>query len=188
MSRYRLRPVHPFERAVIYEWRNHPRVRRVMPNTNIIDEEVHKDWWPGAMGDPARRMLMLDVGDVPTALIVFFEVKPGASAKWGFYAAPGRDSVANALAMWMTAEVAAIAYAFDYLRLETLYCETLESNWGVLLLHDRIGFKDTGQILAGFVQKSFSRSGYKLCPEDPLFAQLSEVAIEADPRDFHGPE
>jgi hypothetical protein len=43
MSRYRLRPVLPSERAMVFEWRNHPRVRQVMPNRAIVDQEVHKD-------------------------------------------------------------------------------------------------------------------------------------------------
>ena len=187
MSRYRLRPVLPSERAIVYEWRNDPRVRRVMGNPNIIDQEVHKDWWQTAISDPTRRMLMLNDGSVPTAVILFFELKPGDSAKWGFYAASSQDSAANSLSAWITTEVAAIAYAFDYLRLESLYCETLESNSAVLLLHERIGFEDAGQTSGGFMVKRFTRSGYELRRQGPLFAQLSDVSMESDPRDVHVP-
>src|ERR1019366_10522308 len=88
---------------------------------------------------------------------------------------------------WITTEVAAIAYAFDYLRLESLYCETLESNSAVLLLHERIGFEDAGQTSGGFMVKRFTRSGYELRRQGPLFAQLSDVSMEADPRDVHVP-
>ena len=185
MTRYRLRPVQPSERSTIYEWRNEPAVRRVMSNPGIVDQEVHKDWWQTATADPGRRMLMLEDGGVPTALILFFELKPGVSAKWGFYTAPAIDSGAKAMAAWVTVEVVAIAYAFDHLRLQSLYCETLETNSAVLLLHERIGFEDTGQILAGFVSKVFTRESYELRRAGPLFGQLGDVAIETDLRDVH---
>ena len=181
--RYRLRPVLPSERALVYQWRNDPRVRRVMSNPRVIDQEVHKDWWPAAISDPSRRMLILDDEGTPAALLLFFDLKPGASAKWGFYMAPSQDSPERSLATWLTVEVAAIAYAFDRLRLETLYCETLETNAAVLLLHGRIGFQDTGSVVGGFIEKSFTRSGYENVREGPLFAQLREVAMGADPRD-----
>jgi len=128
-------------------------------------------------------MLILDDETAPAALILFFDLKPAASAKWGFYMAPSQDSPASSLSTWLTVEVAAVAYAFDRLRLETLYCETLETNAAVLLLHDRIGFQDTGNVVGGFIEKCFTRSGYESAREGPLFAQLGGVAIEADPRD-----
>ena len=153
MSRFRLRPVLPSERALVYEWRNDPAVRRVMSNPHVVDPEVHKDWWQTAIADPQRRMMILDDADVPAALIVFFDLKPGSSASWGFYAGASRKSGADLLAMWVTVEVAAVAYAFEHLRLDELFCETLETNSAVLLLHDRTGFADSGQGQAGFIRK-----------------------------------
>jgi len=58
MSRFRLRPVLPSERALVYEWRNDPAVRRVMSNPHVVDPEVHKDWWQTAIADPQRRMMI----------------------------------------------------------------------------------------------------------------------------------
>ena len=52
---------------------------------------------------------MLDEDDLPVALLLFFEVQPGISATWGFYAAPRPDSAADSLSAWITVEVAAIA-------------------------------------------------------------------------------
>ena len=187
MSRFRLRPVLPSERALVYEWRKDPAVRRVMSNPHVVDQEVHKDWWQRAIADPRRRMMILDDADSPAALIVFFDLKPGSSASWGFYAGASRKSGADLLAMWVTVEVAAVAYAFEHLRLDELFCETLETNSAVLLLHDRTGFADSGQGQAGFIRKCFTRAGYELRRNGPIFAQLGDVVFEGDPRDVRIP-
>jgi len=83
MSRFRLRPVLPSERALVYEWRKDPAVRRVMSNPHVVDQEVHKDWWQTAIADPQRRMMILDDADVPAALIVFFDLKPALIGQLG---------------------------------------------------------------------------------------------------------
>jgi FkbH-like protein len=181
MSRFRLRPVLPSERAVVYEWRNDPAVRRVMHIPHIVDQEVHKDWWQTAIADPERRMMILDDANVAAALIMFFDLKPRLSASWGFYAGASQKSGADLLAMWVTVEVAAVAYAFDHLWLEELFCETRETNSAVLLLHDRTGFVDSGQGKRGFIRKCFTRDRYEILRNGPTFAQLSDVVFEDDP-------
>ena len=186
MSRYRLRPVLPTERAIIFQWRNDPVVRAVMRNTSVIDQEVHKDWWQTAIDDPSRRMMIFEDGKVPIALIHFFELTLGVTAKWGYYFAPGHKTTASAL-RWATAEVAAVSYAFDCMRLETLHCEVLQTNRSVLLLHERVGFENAGPSQGAFVQKRLDRVGYQRHRENALFARLSQVSIDVDPRDRQRP-
>lgn len=186
INRFRLRPVLPSEQALVFGWRNDPAVRRVMPNTNPWDPELHKNWWPTALADPERRMMMLDDSQIPVALIVFFDLKPGHSANWGFYADTSQTCAAR-LAMWVTVELAAIDYAFDHLHLEHLFCETRETHHAVLLLHDRTGFVDAGQGQPGFIRKSFTRARYESLRKDPNFAPLADVLFEDDPRDLRIP-
>jgi hypothetical protein len=132
-------------------------------------------------------MMMLDDAQTPVALIVFFDLTPGHSANWGFYAGTSQSSRPDRLAMWVTVELAAVDYAFDHLHLEHLFCETRETNQVVLLLHDRIGFVDAGQGQPGFVRKCFTRARYESLRKSPTFARLADVLFEDDPRDLRIP-
>ncbi len=184
MNRFRLRPVLPSEQALVFGWRNDPAVRRVMPNTNPWDPELHKNWWPTALADPDRRMMMLDDTQVPVSLIVFFDLKPGQSANWGFYGDTSRTR-AYRLAMLVTIELAALGYAFDHLHLEHLFCEALETHRVVLLLHDRAGFVNDGQGQPGFIRKCLTRARYESLRKSPDFAPLADIHFEDDPRDLN---
>jgi len=186
MSRFRLRPVLPSEQKLVYGWRSDPAVRRVMPNTDVVEPERHKNWWPTALADPERRMMMLDDGQIPVALIVFFDLKHGHSANWGFYADTSLTR-ADRLAMWLTVELSAIEYAFDHLYLEHLFCETRETHHAVLLLHDHTGFVDAGQGQPGFVRKRFTRAGYESLRKAANLSPLADILFEKDPRDLRIP-
>jgi hypothetical protein len=189
IRRFLLRPVRVSEMTMIYCWRNEPRVRAVMPYTGEIDFEVHKRWWPKAIADPSRRMLILEDTGMPVAIVVFLETLPGISAKWGFYTAPRREiSQDKSLTAWITCELAAISYAFEYLRLETLYSETIQTNTAVLWLHDGIGFETTGKKLQlnegpPFIEKLFTRACYQKRRTESVFARLNALAIEPHPQE-----
>jgi UDP-4-amino-4,6-dideoxy-N-acetyl-beta-L-altrosamine N-acetyltransferase len=185
LSRFVLRPVCDSEVETIYRWRNEPRVRQVMPYSAEIDLEAHRLWWPLAMRDPARRMLILEDREIPVAVVVFLDVRQGISAKWGCYTAPRQEiTKAKSLTAWVTCQVAAIAYAFDVLHLEILYCETLKTHTPVLRLSDRVGFETIDE-KPPFILKKLLRASYegRQRPSSPLFKRLAELAIKPDPRD-----
>jgi len=190
MTRFLLRPVRDSEMETIYRWRNEPRVRQVMPYSREIDLEAHRQWWPLALADPSRRMLILEDRSRPVATVVFTEVCAGVSAKWGFYTAPHREiSKAKALTAWITCEVAAIFYAFEFLRLEALDCHTLATNTAVLRSLDKAGFETIGEkFLAGgkppFIERRLTRASFEEQPRCSLFARLDEITILPDTRDL----
>ncbi len=188
MSRFRLRPVLLSEQALVHTWRNHPAVRRVMPDTNPLDPQQHKDWWPTALADPNRRMMMLEDTGTPVALIVFLDLKPHESANWGFYATTSHTSRADLLAIWIAVELAAIQYAFDHLHLKDLFCETRETNKAVLLLHGRTGFVDAGPGQPGFIRKRLTPDRYNSLRQTTNSAPLVDVSFEPDPRDLPPPK
>src|ERR1035438_4983569 len=111
--RYLLRPTHPAESDLIYHWRNEPRVRAVMPFAAEIDPAYHRQWWPKALADPARRMFILEDHGAPVATLIFLDVKPGISATWGFYTAPHDDiSRSKAIEAWLLCDYAGLHYPF----------------------------------------------------------------------------
>src|SRR5579872_2431120 len=142
---YHLRPARQSDCDLVFHWRDDPMVRAAMPRRAPIDRDYHRKWWPGALADPRRRMMILDEEAVPVAIIVFLDVVRGQSSSWGYYTAPHREITASrARAAWIGCEFLGIAYAFRHLRLKTLDCEVMESNEGVLRLHRRAGFETYG--------------------------------------------
>jgi RimJ/RimL family protein N-acetyltransferase len=190
---YRLRPVDPAECELVLRWRDEPVVRAAMPRRDLIDPDYHRRWWPSALADPRRRMMMLEDGNVPVAITVFLEVEPGVSSRWGYYTAPHRDITATrARAAWIACEYLGISYAFRHLRLETLDCEVMESNAGVLRLHRRAGFetyggKPSGDERPGFVLLRLKRKCWNDGWMQRFFGDIDKLQIVPDPRDglFH---
>jgi hypothetical protein len=81
--RFVLRPVRSGELEMVYRGRNQPHVRAVMPFSGAIDFEAHRRWWPAAVSDPRRRMLILEDGGVPVAMVVFSDLVPGVFGPMG---------------------------------------------------------------------------------------------------------
>ena len=188
MSESLLRPVRDAEMEMIYRWRNEPRVRKVMPYCQEIDFAAHREWWPKALADPRRRMLILEVGRAPVAAVVFMEVRPGVSAKWGFYTAPHHElRAAGLLTVWFTCQSAAIFYAFEILRVDVLVCDVLATNEAVLRWIDRAGFETIGEELLAGGNSPFIRSRLtRLIYETQFRSSRSggkAIAIVADERD-----
>ena len=169
-----LRPVRESEVDMVYRWRNEPRVRAVMPYSDPIDLAAHRHWWPRALSDPGRRMLILEDENKPVATVVFIK------AEWGFYTAPRSEiNAASARSAWIACQVAAIRYGFDYLGLDELYCSTIVTNAAVLRLSDRTGFQTIMPTKPGFIDKKLHRNSR---PDSP-YPRL-RLAIEPDPRDL----
>jgi len=55
----------------LYEWRNHPAVRAVSCNTDVIILEDHQKWFAAVMTDPDRILLIGQRGDAPVGVVRF---------------------------------------------------------------------------------------------------------------------
>jgi hypothetical protein len=64
-------------------------------------------------------------------------------ADWGFYLA---DLSTRGHGIGLYVEYCVLAYVFDYLKLETLLGEVLETNPEVCALHESLGFVRTGRL------------------------------------------
>lgn len=174
----------------LLRWRNQPHVRASMVNQQEIALDAHLAWWAKAQTDPSKRFLILEKAGAPVAVVNFFDIEPGESAWWGFYltdheAAEGAD----ALAIWMDAEAAALRYAFEALGLKRLLCETRSTNEPVLALHDRFGFEtlpqDTSPTAAAndLIVKAISAEAFAAEATPQISAAAASLIIELDPRD-----
>src|SRR5581483_10443653 len=149
--------------------------------------EYHRRWWPQALNDPARRMLILEAEGVPVAIVIFMEIT-AASAKWGLYTAPEDEiSRGRCLRAWIAADFAGMRYAFEILGVETLWCEILYTHSAALRLRERTGTVRTQlREVAGrppFVEMKFTRSQYEANDWQHPFDGGGEMEIAMDSRE-----
>lgn len=180
--RFLLRPTRHDEMEMVYRWRNQPHVRAVMPFSGEIDFAAHRRWWPEAMADPRRRMLILEDGGVPAAIVVFSDLVRGVSARWGLYTA-GRLRGA-----WIAADFAGMRYGFEVLGVAVLYCDIIETHSAALRLREgtgaiRMAIRPLVADGTGFVEMKFTRAQYESGEWRHPFKQRQELAIVRDPRD-----
>lgn len=140
---YRLRPVRDEECWSVLAWRNRPEVRRVMLTKEVIEEATHQAWWARKQADPGFRMMIAEADGAPLSVQIYFDVVRGRTAWWAFYFTPHMPQDLRAMMThWRIIEAAGIAYGFAHLEVETLLCEVLRDNDGVLRWHRRFGFED----------------------------------------------
>jgi len=75
--------------ATLLRWRNHPSVRQAMFSQHEISPEEHQRWFEQASADPGRCLLLAETQQQALGFVHFSGVANGATAEWGFYAAPG---------------------------------------------------------------------------------------------------
>ncbi len=137
-----IRPARPDEVWQILAWRNAARVRKSMLTQHEIGRTEHETWFQRKQADPLFRQMLSEEGGIPVSVQAFFDIQPGHSAWWGFYFTDTvPDDMVAMLRIWKGVELAGLAYAFEVLELQTLYCEVLRSNNAVSQWHKRFGFE-----------------------------------------------
>lgn len=126
----------------IRRWRNHPKTRGASIHTAFITPEGHAQWWAKVQSDPSRRALIFTYKGNDCGVVTFNDHDEGVgTAEWGFFLdVDGLEERGELLPAWMELEKAAVAYAFDDMRLECVGGRTLAWNTQVIALHRRFGF------------------------------------------------
>lgn len=108
-----------------------------MLNPHLISWDEHNNWWESIKDDNQKTILILSKQKADVAVINFFSKND--ATYWGFYLT--HDSP---VAVWETliqVEKFTLRFSKYILKLDVLYCETLQSNEIVWSLHKRVGFK-----------------------------------------------
>lgn len=134
-----VRPMEVRDLAAVLSWRNHPEVRGYMLTQHEIHPDEHRAWFAQASADPARRLLIVEGGEVPLGFVHFTGVAAGGIADWGFYAAPDAPK-----GLGRRLGAAAMDYAFGALGLWKVCGQALDFNTASARLHLALGFKQEG--------------------------------------------
>jgi UDP-2,4-diacetamido-2,4,6-trideoxy-beta-L-altropyranose hydrolase len=73
----------------LFEWRNHPSIRRVSRNTEAIDWTMHQAWLGSVLGDSNRTLLIGEIESQPIGAVRFD--MSGSSAEVSIYMVPGQE-------------------------------------------------------------------------------------------------
>lgn len=189
---YTLSPVNDDKKLDILRWRNSDHVRKSMVSTELISVDGHLAWWERIKADASKRLLILQRDGRDCGVITFFDIShasEGRVAWWGFYPADGVVMSDGGLGVWLVLECAALAYAFDVLGLDALLCETRADNFGVLSLHDRLGFETLkpdaypNAVKHGLVVKRLDRINFERARKAGDIMGDEDLCIEAHPFD-----
>lgn len=85
-SDIKIRAAIPNDSQNLFEWRNHPTIRAVSRNADIINWETHQRWFATVLGDPERLLLIGEHEDLPVG-VVRFDIQ-GDEAEISIYLVP----------------------------------------------------------------------------------------------------
>jgi UDP-4-amino-4,6-dideoxy-N-acetyl-beta-L-altrosamine N-acetyltransferase len=144
-----LKPVTDRDIQTIFNWRNHPEVRKVMFTDHEISMAEHLAWWEKTRRDPAKKVYLFIFENQPVGVVNYYDIDAVRGAcRWGFYLNNERiRDAAHRLKIWLALEKEAIEHAFDVLGCKIIYCETFGFNQQVLQIHRKFGFKEVESVL-----------------------------------------
>lgn len=135
MTESRLRPMAETDLALVLQWRNALQVRDFMLTQNEISPEEHVTWFASASKNPARMLLIFEVGGEPRGHMNFKIDLSDEIAEWGFYAAPSAPK-GTGLAMGRKA----LEYGFSTLGMRKICGQVLDFNTASRKMHETLGF------------------------------------------------
>jgi UDP-4-amino-4,6-dideoxy-N-acetyl-beta-L-altrosamine N-acetyltransferase len=122
---------------LVFEWRNDPRVRKYMFNSDPIELNDHAAWFDKMCQNPQRHLLLVCKGVKPFGFVQFNINECRKVADWGFYVDPispkGQGAVLGH---------AALNYGFKTLSLNKIYGQVLVENSKSLAFHKKLGFTE----------------------------------------------
>ena len=124
---------------MVLSWRNAPQVRKFMFDNAEIEPAGHREWFNRTIGNPLRRLLIVEVEEAPLAFVQFDGAEAGVVSHWGFYARPDAEKGAGNVI-----GTTALDYAFAQLGLHKVCGLVLEFNEASIRMHQRLGFQQEG--------------------------------------------
>ena len=135
-----LRALRPEDKDRLLAWRNSPEVAAYMYTDHQISAEEHARWFAAAEGDERRAYWVIEMDGAPVGLANFYDIdRRHSRCAWAYYLA---EPSVRGRGVGGYVEYLMIERAFGEFGLKKLWCEVLDSNRGVVRMHQRFGFKD----------------------------------------------
>ena len=144
-SMIRLRPVEREDLPIIAKWRTSPEVYEYLFEQDPISQERQERWFEQIENSRDRYQFVIETLEgSPIGLVSLFDLDlRNGRAEWGFYIGDMRYRMGGYA---VEAELLLLRYAFLYLNLHRVYCQSFAFNQKVLELHKRFGFLEEGRL------------------------------------------
>lgn len=140
-STLRVRKAGPADSERMYRWRNDPATRAMSRDSTPIQREGHERWLTRTLTDPARLLLVGEVGRVPVGVIRFDRLD-SASLEVSLYLDPGLHGLGLGGALLGAGEIAAAAWAGGPAR---FVAAVLDANPGSKRMFESAGYRLEGE-------------------------------------------
>jgi len=141
-----LRKVIETDKDLLHSWRNQDHVRYNMYTSHKISLEEHYAWFDAVMSDETKIFWIIQCDGEDIGLVNLYDIDFDQSeCCWAFYI--GRQDQTGK-GIGSSVETQILNYVFHDLKLAKLKCEVLAFNEGVIYLHKKFGFKQTGIVEA----------------------------------------
>lgn len=139
-----LRPANDEDSTNVLRWRNHPDVRAVSLNQQVIGDAEHAAYWAATREREDREIYIYERHGIASGVVTFFDIdRPAKKASWGYYLDnDGLTERSELLPAWIEIQRQGKKYAFEELGLDTLEGEVLEANEAVRRFNKRNGFHE----------------------------------------------
>jgi len=128
-------------REMIFDWRNHESIRKVMFNSNPIPFATHIKWFDAVKKDDKKKFFVAYYGENnPIGLCSFVDIDENSKkAYYGMYASPIAFKGSGAIIQFLALEKFFIEFEFN-----KIYCDVLSFNIDAMKLHKKFNFKEEG--------------------------------------------
>ncbi|MDO8343828.1 MAG: UDP-2,4-diacetamido-2,4,6-trideoxy-beta-L-altropyranose hydrolase, partial [Cellvibrio sp.] len=97
-----IRTARPDDSEKMFQWRNHPSIRKVSRNADMIDWQDHQRWFTAVLADPEKMLLIGQRPDSPVGVVRFD--KQGDAAEVSIYLVPDAVSSGSGRSLLQSAE------------------------------------------------------------------------------------
>ena len=137
-----LREVRLSDKEKMLSWRNSDNVRPYMYNDHVIQEDEHSKWFDRMLYDKTKKYWIIELESNPVGVANLTNIDTNnESCDWAFYIF---DPNTRGKGVGSFVEKYILSYVFNDLKLKKLNCEVLETNAGVVKMHEKFGFVQEG--------------------------------------------
>lgn len=151
-----LRPVEEQDRARLRHWRNQDFIRAASLTDHIITEDEHNQWFDRVLTRTDGLWCVAELDKMPIGHVSAVAGDHGAW-RWGFCV--GVTDAPNGTGAAMLSLVLALLFARD--DVEAVTAQSLAGNAASRHLHEKLGFKVTGDAAAAVLDLSLSRARWQ---------------------------
>jgi UDP-4-amino-4,6-dideoxy-N-acetyl-beta-L-altrosamine N-acetyltransferase len=151
-----LRELDSSDSEIIHQWRNLEDVRKWMYTDHIISRDEHEAWFQRIQASNSDRywMIVFNGSDVGVANISQIDTRH-SRCTWAFYLA---EPSTRGMGVGAATEFLVLEHVFGIEAINRLWCEVIESNSGVVALHERFGFRREGLLRSHIFKEGQKRN------------------------------